>query len=189
MKKGARILFALIFLLVLWTNGKTHSNSITRPGNIDDGTYMIVGVASHRCLDIPNNSCRDGAWLQTFDCDTTDATNSQKWAMSQYGSNLEIRTAGTNQCMDVMRAARANFGEVSQRPCKNSTNQRWNLYRKTINADGVICRASPSHPEHNCYGLNEKQGRTYLGKTLTKAQCEEACKTTRMLNCQWEGSH
>jgi len=237
MKKGAKILFALFFLLVLWSNGKTHSNSITRPGNIDDGTYMIVGVASHRCLDIPNNSCRDGAWLQTFDCDTTDATNSQKfnvvsdgsgfytisaahsdlclevsndqnsaqtriqqsvcspgkisqkWAMSQYGSNLEIRTAGTNQCMDVMRAARANFGEVSQRPCKNSTNQRWNLYRKTINADGVICRASPSHPEHNCYGLNEKQGRTYLGKTLTKAQCEEACKTTRMLNCQWEGSH
>jgi hypothetical protein len=219
MKKGATILFGLFFLLVLWARGETHSNPMTRTsaGNIADGIYMIVGVGSHRCLDIPNGSCRDGARLQTFDCDPTDATNSdlclevsvdqdsgqtviqqnvcspgkisQKWAMSQYGSNLEIRTAGTNQCMDVMRAAKANFGEVSQHACKNSTNQRWNLFEKTLNTNGVICRASPSHPEYACYGLNEKQIRTYLGKTVTKTRCEEACKATKSLSCQWEGPH
>jgi hypothetical protein len=234
MKKGSTVLSALVFLLALCANGKTHSNSTTLApaGNIADGIYMIVGFDSHRCLDIPNGSCRDGARLQIFDCDPTDATNSQKfivasdgagnytispahsdlclevvsdpasgqnpiqqsvctpgkisqkWAMSQYGSNLEIRTAGTNKCMDVSRAAKANFGEVQEHNCKDSTNQRWNLHPKTLNANGVICRASPSHPEYDCFGLNEKQTRTYLGKTVTRTRCEEACNATKMLSLQ-----
>jgi hypothetical protein len=237
MKKGITILSALVFLLLALTNGKTLSHSTTgaTTGNIADGMYIIVGVDSHRCLDVPNASCRDGARLQTFACDPTDATNSQKfnvvadgsgnytispahsdlclevvsdpgsgqnpiqqsvctpgkisqkWAMSQYGSNLEIRTVGSNQCMDVSRAAKSNFGEVQQHPCKNSTNQRWNLVPKTLNANGVICNASPSHPAYDCHGLNEKQTRTYLGKTLTRARCEEACTASKMLSCQWDG--
>ena len=238
MKKGSTILSALVFLLALCANGKTVSNSISfAPGNIADGMYMIVGVASHRCLDIPNGSCRDGARLQTFDCDPTDASNSQKfnvisdgagnytispahsdlclevvpnqgsgqnpiqqsacspgkisqkWAMSQYGSNLEIRTAGSNQCMDISHGAKANFGEVQEHACKNSTNQRWNLVPKTLNANGVICNASASHPEYECYGLNEKQSRIFLGKTVTKTRCDEACKASKMVSCQWEGPH
>ena len=237
MKRWTTILFALSCLLLLSANGKTHSSQITKPaGNIPDGMYMIVGESSHRCLAIPNSSCRDGAALQTFDCDPTDASNnqkfnvvadgsgyytispahsdlclevygdqdsaktpiqqsvcspgkiSQKWAMSQYGDNLEIRTARTNQCMDVMRGTRKNFGEVNQHPCHNGTNQRWKLYRKTLNANGEICKASPSHPERNCYGLDEKQKQVYLGKTLTKTRCEEICKVNKMVSgCQWEG--
>ena len=239
MKKLATILFALSFLLVLWANGKTHSSSIIRAaaGNIPDGMYMIVGEASHRCLDIPNGSCRDGARLQTFDCDTTDASNSQKfnvvadgsgyytitaahsdlclevsgdqdsahapiqqnacspgkisqkWAMSQYGDNLEIRTVSTNQCMDVMRGDRANFGQINQHPCNNGTNQRWKLYPKTLNKNGVICRASPSHPERDCFGMSENQKQVYLGKTVSKARCEDACKANKMSSCQWQVSH
>ena len=232
MKKATTILFALSFLLVLWANGETHSTPI--PKAIPDGMYMIVGEGSHRCLDIPNSSCGYGTWLQTFACDKTDASNSQKfnvvadgtgyytitaahsdlclevgdpdsgktpilqnacspgkatqkWAMDQYGDNLEIRAAVTKGCMDVGRADKKDYGEVNQHLCNNGTNQRWKLYPKTFNRNGVICRASPSHPEFNCYGLNEKQSQVYLGKTLTKARCEEACKASRMVSCQWEG--
>ena len=237
MKRATTILFGLSFLLGLWANGKTHINHIPQrpPGNIPDGMYMIVGEGSHRCLDIPNSACGYGARLQMFTCDTTDASNSQKfnvvadgtgyytitathsdlclevssdpdlgrfpiqqnacvpgkvsqkWAMSQYGVNLEIRTAGTNQCMDIMRADRKDYGQVYQHPCNDGTNQRWRLQKKTFNGNGVICRASPSHPERECYGLNDKQSQVYLGKTLTKARCEEACKTTNMVSCKWEG--
>lgn len=237
MKKGTTILFALFFLLVLWANGKTHSSPIAKAsaGNIPDGMYKIVGEGSHRCLDIPNSACGYETRLQTFACDATDASNSQKfnvvadgsgyytitaahsdlclevsgdqdsahapiqqnacspgkisqkWAMSQYGDNLEIRAVGTNQCMDVMRADKGDYGQVNQHPCNNGTNQRWRLYPKTLNRNGVICRASPSHPEYNCHGLNEKQSQVYLGKTLTKARCEEACKASKMVSCQWEG--
>ncbi len=237
MKKATTILFALSFLLVFWTNGKTHSSQIAKPsaGNIPDGMYMIVGEGSHRCLDIPTSACGFKVRLQTFACDPTDASNSQKfnvvadgsgyytitvahsdlclevsddqdskhapiqqntcspgkisqkWAMSQFGVNLEIRAAGTNQCMDIMRADKKDYGQVNQHPCNDGTNQRWRLYRKTFNGNGVICTASPSHPEHDCYGVNDKQSRVYLGKTLTKARCEEACKATNMVSCKWEG--
>lgn len=238
MKKVTTILLVLFFLLVPWDNGETHSSPIARTstGNIPDGTYMIVGEGSHRCLDIPNGACGYETRLQIFTCDATDASNSQKfnvvsdgsgnytitavhsdlclevadaqdsahapiqqnvcspgkinqkWAMSQYGVNLEIRAVGTNQCMDVMRAAKGDYGQVNQHPCNNGTNQRWRLYPKTLNPDGVICRASPSHPERNCSGLNENQSQIYLGKTLTKERCEEACKAARMVSCKWEGS-
>ena len=40
----------------------------------------------------------------------------------------------------------------------------------------------------NCYGLNDKQTRVYLVKTLTRVKCGEACKATKMVTCQWEGS-
>jgi hypothetical protein len=238
MKKVTKILFALSFLLVLWGNGKTHSSTVARAplGNIADGMYKIVGEGSHRCLDIPNSACGSEARLQTFACDETNASNSQKfnvvsdgsgyytitpvhsdlclevsdnqdsehapiqqnvcspgkvsqkWAMSQYGVNLQIRAVGTNQCMDVMRAEKKDYGQVNQHPCSNGTNQRWRLYAQTLNRNGVICRASPSHPEYSCSGLNEKQSRVNLGKTLTKARCDEACKASNMVNCQWEGT-
>jgi len=233
--KKRTVLLAIFFLLVLWTNGSTHSGRSAGAtiGNIADGMYMIVGESSHRCLDIPNNSCREGARLQTFDCDKTDATNSQKfnvvsdgsgnytisdlcleaspddgsgripifqntcaagrisqkWAMSQYGDNLEIRSVEANQCMDVMRAVTKNYGEVNEHACSNGTNQRWKLYKKTLNENGVICRASPAHPERDCYGTSDKQIKTYLGKTLTKTRCEDACAASKMVSCQWAGAH
>ena len=237
MKKAATILFALSFLLVLGANGTTHSGQMAKPsaGNIADGMYAIVGEGSHRCLEIPNDSCRSEVGLQTFDCDPANQSNnqkfnvvadgsgyytispvhsdmclevsgvqdsgrisvqqnecspgkiSQKWAMSQYGVNLEIRSAGNNQCMDILRGAKGNYGQVNLRPCNNGTNQRWRLAKKTLSLDGVICRASPSHPEHDCYGVNDKQQKVYLGKTLTKTRCEEACKASNVSGCKWEG--
>ena len=77
MKKATTILFGLSFLLVFWANDTTHSGQIPKrpPGNIPDGMYIIVGEASHRCLDIPNGSCRSEIGLQTFECDPTDASN------------------------------------------------------------------------------------------------------------------
>lgn len=235
MKKGTTILFALSVLLVLWANAETHSNTIPKaaPGNIPDGMYTIVGESSHRCIEVPNSSCRDKVGLQIFDCDSTDASNnqkfdvvsdgsgnytiaavhsdlclevydpqdesrilvqqnvceagksSQKWAMSQYGSNLEIRPAGSKLCMDVMARAKVNYGVINLHPCKDGTNQRWILHKTNFNADGVVCRASPRHPERECYGLNDKQAKVYLGKTLTKTRCEDACKASNLGGCSW----
>ena len=239
MKKRITTLFAFSFLLVLWANGKTHPNPITRPatGNIPDGIYSIMGESSHRCLEIPNSACGSEIALQTFDCDSTGVSNnqkfnivsdgsgnytispvhsdlclevvsdqdsgvtrilqrtcspdraSQKWAMSQYGDNLEIRAVQNNQCMDVVSRNKKNYAQISIHACVDGTNQRWRLSKKTLNIDtGVICRASPSHPERNCSGLNDQQKQVHLGRTLTKGRCEEACKASRMVSCQWEGS-
>jgi len=238
-KKTFAILFALSFLLVLWANGTSHSGQIAQrpPGNIPDGMYMIVGEASHRCLEIPNASCRANVGLQTLDCDPTEKSNnqkfniladgsgyytvspvhsdlcldvsgarddqgrvpvqqnecspgkvSQKWAMSQYGVNLEIRSAVNSQCLDIRYGKTGNYQPVFLHACANGTNQRWRLTKQTLSEDGIICRASPSHPERDCSGLNDKQQKIYLGKTLTRARCEEVCKGSNLSGCKWEGS-
>ena len=196
---------------------------------------MIVGTDSGRCLDIPNSACGQESLVQSFACDATDASNSQKfnvvadgsgfytitpahsdlclevtgdqdsalaliqqkacspgkisqqWTMNQYGGNLEIRTARADRCMEVRHADKGIYGQVHIRPCNNGPNQRWKISAKTLNRNGVICRASPSHPEYNCYGSNENQKQVYLGKTLTRARCEKACKTSNMVGCKWEG--
>lgn len=239
MKKSVTFLFTISFLLVLWANGASHSSQLTKrqPGNIPDGMYMIVGESSHRCLEVPNDSCRSEIGLQSFDCDPADKSNNQKfnvvadgsgyytispvhsdlcvevsatkdysdripvqqnecspgkvgqkWAMSQYGVNLEIRSAVNNQCLDIMGRGTKNYAPVYLHACSNGTNQRWRLSKKTLSEDGVICRASPSHPERDCHGLNDKQQRVNLGKTLTRARCEEACKASNATGCKWEAS-
>jgi Ricin-type beta-trefoil lectin domain len=248
MKKAITILFALPFLLVLWANGKTHSNPIAQPaadnisdvrpaGNIADGMYTIMGWSNRRCLEVPNSSCSSGIQIQTFDCDATETSNnqkfnivsdgsgnytispvhsdlclevsaekisdrapilqtecssgkaSQKWSMSQYGENLEIRDVQNNQCLDIMRKVKGNYGPIFLHACGDGTNQRWVLHKTTLNVEkGVICRASPSHPEYACTGVNDQQKEVHLGKTLTKARCEEACQATKMVSCRWAGS-
>lgn len=236
MKKQTAILFALLCLVPLWPGKRTSSITISKatPGNIADGMYTIVGEASKRCLEVPNNSCASAVALQTFDCDRTQASNnqkfnvisdgsgnytispvnsdlclevpaekfrdripviqaecvpgkaSQKWAMSQYGVNLEIRDVESNRCLDVERKATGNYSPVNLQSCSNGTNQRWRLNKATINVEtGIICRASPSHPERECTGVNDQQKSVHLGKTLTKARCEEVCKVNRMVSCQW----
>lgn len=233
MKKGMIILFAPAVLLMLWAGGATHPKTITAPGNIPDGMYTIKGESSHRCIEVPNSSCRDKIGLQIFDCDPADASNNQKfnvvsdgsgnytispthsdlclevfdpqddsrilvqqnvcdaskstqkWAMSQYGSNLEIRPANSSLCIDVMARATKNYSPLNLHTCTNGTNQRWTLHKTTFNADGVVCRASPQHPDRDCSGLNAQQAKIYLGKTLTKARCEELCKGTSLSGCRW----
>ena len=239
MKKRIALLFTIssIFLTSGDANPRRRVLAISLPGNIVDGMYSIVGEASHRCLEVPNSSCASAVALQTFDCDSTEASNnqkfnvvsdgtgnytispvhsdlcleastekigdrtpiiqaecvpgkpSQKWAMSQYGVNLEIRDVQNNRCLDVMRKATANYSPVNLQPCSNGANQRWRIKKTTINVDtGVVCRASPSHPERECNGVNDQQKSVHLGKTLTKARCEDVCRVNRMVSCHWADS-
>jgi hypothetical protein len=150
-----------------------------------NGYYTITAAHSDLCLEVYADQTSDRIPIQQNTCSPDKV--SQKWTMSQYGVNLEIRSALNNQCMDIMARGKGNYGPVNLHPCSNGTNQRWRLSSKTLNGNGVICRASPSHPEHDCYGVNDKQTRVYLGKTLTKTRCEEACKATNMVSCKWEG--
>ncbi|HYX28784.1 MAG TPA: RICIN domain-containing protein [Pyrinomonadaceae bacterium] len=206
------------------------------PGNVADGMYTIVGEASHRCLEIPSNSCAAVTPLQIFDCDKSEVSNnqkfnvvsdgsgnytispvhsdlclevatdkivdrtavvqtecaagkaSQKWSLNQFGVNLEIRDVGSNRCLDIYRKGTGNFAAVFLETCKDTPNQRWRLSKTTVNVDqGIICRESSAHPPRACSGVNDQQKQVSLGRTLTKARCEDACKATKMVSCNWEG--
>jgi hypothetical protein len=213
-----------------------NASTIALPGNIEDGMYTIVGEASHRCLEIPSNSCAVVTPLQIFDCDKTGVSNnqkfnvtsdgsgnytispvhsdlclevpadkvvdrtavvqaecvagkaSQKWSMNQFGVNLAIRDVESNRCLDIMRNGKDNFAPIFLRSCNDGPNQRWRLSKTTINVDqGVVCRESAAHPARACSGVNDQQKEVALGKTTTRARCDEACRATKMVICRWEG--
>jgi hypothetical protein len=239
MRKSIAIVLLLVFfpIFAVYDHKNLIADPATTPGNIADGMYMIVGESSHRCLEVPSNSCASGMGLQTFDCDRDGISNnqkvnvvsdgagnytispvhsdlclevssekvldripivqtecvpgkvSQKWAMSQYGVNLEIRDVGANKCLDIMRKMKGNFGPVYLQECSDGSNQRWRLEKTTMNTDsGIICRASPAHPALDCSGINDQQKPVALGQTLTKARCEEACRVNHMVSCRWAGT-
>ena len=168
---------------------KTEASNNQKFNVVSDGSgnYTISPVHSDLCLEVSAEKVLGRTPILQTECSTGKI--SQKWAMSQYGVNLEIRDVQNNQCIDIMRKATANYAPVYLHPCGDGTNQRWRLHKTTINTEtGVICRASPSHPEHDCDGVNDQQKQVHLGKTLTKARCEEACKVNKMVSCKWEGS-
>lgn len=237
-KRNASLLGFGLLLLISFV-GRTHSSPPQKPapGNVPEGMYTIVGEASHRCIEVPNNSCASGMGLQIFTCDATNASNnqkfivksdgagyyaispahsdlcleisgdkiadrtpivqtecvagkeSQKWAMSQYGVNLEIRDVATNRCLDLLRKGKGDFTPIYLQPCADGPNQRWRLQKTTINVEqGFVCRESADHPARECAGTNDQQKEIHLGKTLTKAKCEEACRVNKMVVCKWEGA-
>ncbi|MFN2579344.1 MAG: RICIN domain-containing protein, partial [Pyrinomonadaceae bacterium] len=144
-------------------------------------------VHSDLCLEVSTEKIGDRTPILQSEC--IPGKVSQKWAMSQFGVNLEIRDVGNNRCLDIMRKATGNYAPVFLQPCKDGPNQRWRLQNTSLNIEqGVICKTSPTHPARDCSGMNDQQKPVSLGKTLTRARCDEACKVSKMVSCKWEES-
>jgi endo-1,4-beta-xylanase len=88
-----------------------------------DGT-AIKGVASGRCLDVPNASTADGTQVQLYDCN--NRTN-QQWTLTGSG---ELRVYG-DKCLDA--AGTGNGAKVQIYSCWGGDNQKWRL-----NSDGSV---------------------------------------------------
>src|SRR5262252_1473597 len=119
--KGIKLIFlALSISALLCAGGRTRSvaRDTLLPGNIADGMYTIVGEASHRCLEIPNNSCSSGAALQIFDCDKTEASNNQKFNVVSDGSgNYTISPVHSDLCLEVAAEKFADRTPIIQSEC------------------------------------------------------------------------
>ncbi|WP_330241771.1 endo-1,4-beta-xylanase [Streptomyces sp. NBC_00525] len=103
-------------------NGGSTTTPPDDGGNEGDG--VIKGVASGRCLDVPNASTADGTEVQLWDCG--NATN-QQWTYTSAG---ELRVYG-NKCLDA--AGTANGAKIQIYSCWGGDNQKWRL-----NSDGSI---------------------------------------------------
>jgi hypothetical protein len=151
------------------------------------GNYTISPAHSDLCLEVSSEKIVGRTPVLQTEC--SPGKVSQKWAMSQFGVNLEIRDVQNNRCLDILRRGTENYAPIYLQSCNDGPNQRWRLNKATLNIDqGVICRASPSHPERDCAGVNDQQKPVSLGKTLTRARCDEVCKVNKMVSCKWEGT-
>ena len=91
-----------------------------------DTSGVLRGVASGRCLDVPNRSQTDGAQLVIWDCN--GGTN-QQWT---YTNGNQLMVYGS-KCLDVPGHQTANGTRVQIWTCTGGANQQWR-----VNADGTV---------------------------------------------------
>ncbi|GAA2214222.1 endo-1,4-beta-xylanase [Nonomuraea monospora] len=84
---------------------------------------QLKGVASGRCVDIPNASTTDGTAVQLWDCN--NQTN-QQWTQTSAG---ELRSGG--KCLDA--GGTGNGARIQIYSCWGGANQQWR-----VNSDGTI---------------------------------------------------
>ena len=149
------------------------------------GNYTISPAHSDLCLEVSTEKVIDRTAVVQTEC--VAGKVSQKWSMNQFGVNLEIRDVGSNRCLDIMRNGTGNFAPIFLRSCNNGPNQRWRLSKTTLNVDqGIVCRDTSAHPARACTGINDQQKEVALGKTTTRARCDDACRVNKMTSCRWE---
>ncbi|WP_405087627.1 endo-1,4-beta-xylanase [Microbispora sp. NBC_01389] len=88
------------------------------------GSGAIRGVASGRCVDVPNASQNDGTQVQLWDC---NGQSNQTWSFTSAG---EIRVYG-GKCLDA--GGTGNGAIVQIYSCWGGDNQKWR-----VNGDGSI---------------------------------------------------
>ncbi|MFI0924984.1 non-reducing end alpha-L-arabinofuranosidase family hydrolase [Streptomyces sp. NPDC021012] len=101
-----------------------HSGSGTTPGKPADGTGEIKGVASGRCVGIPDSA--NGTRAHLWDC---GGQADQRWTRTA-GKQLKVHG---DKCLDAKNKGTANGTPVIVWDCNGGANQQWN-----INADGSI---------------------------------------------------
>jgi hypothetical protein len=89
-------------------------------------TSTVVGVASGRCVDVPNQSQTAGTQVELWDC---NGGSNQQWTST---SSHELRVYG-GDCLDASGAATAPGTKVDIWTCDGGANQQW-----TLNSDGTI---------------------------------------------------
>ncbi|MFG1807869.1 ricin-type beta-trefoil lectin domain protein [Streptomyces sp. NPDC049040] len=101
--------------------------SIT-PGSGGSGgtTSTITGVASGRCVDVPNQSQTAGTQVELWDC---NGGSNQQWTST---SGHELRVYG-GDCLDASGGGTAPGTKVDIWTCNGGSNQQW-----TVNANGTI---------------------------------------------------
>jgi hypothetical protein len=99
-------------------SGPQHSAGTTGNGS-GDSAFRIMGVDSHRCIDVTDHmdSAPDKTALQIYDC--SDNPN-QQWTFYEDGT---IRSLG--MCMSALEGSTADGTAIDVYRCNGSSSQKW----------------------------------------------------------------
>ncbi|MFF0434602.1 non-reducing end alpha-L-arabinofuranosidase family hydrolase [Streptomyces sp. NPDC004327] len=103
-----------------------HSSSGTTPGKPTDGTGEIKGVASGRCVGIPDSATANGTRARLWDC---SGQTDQRWTYTA-AKQLKVHD---HKCLDAKGKGTTNGTPVVIWDCNGGANQQW-----TLNTDGSI---------------------------------------------------
>lgn len=90
------------------------------------GTYELKNKASGKCLDVSGASTSNGANIQVYSC---NGSNAQTFIMTDLtGYNMELRALNSGKCVDVAAAGMGDGTNVQQYSCNASAAQTWNMH-------------------------------------------------------------
>ncbi len=99
-------------------------NNAAQP--IPNSTYRITtGTTSGKCVDIDNGGGYDGANVQQWGCNGSDA---QRFRFRSLGGNLyEVHASVSEKCLDVSNSGTADGTNVQQWECNGTNAQIWSV--------------------------------------------------------------
>jgi hypothetical protein len=90
---------------------------------IANGTYELVGYHSGKCVDVSGAGVQDGANVQLWTC---NHSNAQRFVVTNVSGNIyEFKNANSERCMDVAGASTADGANVQQWQCYGNGAQRY----------------------------------------------------------------
>ncbi len=95
--------------------------------NYESPYFSLLNKASNLCLDVSNSSTANGARIQVYNCNGTDA---QKWYYDASNSYLRSKL-NPNKCMDNGGETR-NGGKIALWDCLNMNNMRFDFVGDSI---------------------------------------------------------
>ena len=114
-KRPTLLALPLIAVAALWMHRarRVGDGTAVSPITIDtSATYTLVGVASGKCVDVPNGSTSTGVQLDIATCVSAPR---QQFKLDAQGSGYyHLRNVGSGLCMDVNAASTADGAAVIQ---------------------------------------------------------------------------
>ena len=85
----------------------------------------LVRKDSNKCLDVDASSTANGARIQQWSC---NGTNAQRFTIEDRGNgNYRLRNAGSNKCLDVEASGTSNGTRIQQWSCTTGGSQRFRI--------------------------------------------------------------
>lgn len=92
-----------------------------------ENNQLLFGAVQTKCLDLDHSSIVNGAKIQLYDC---NGTNAQKWLYDGIYQSLRSRV-NTDYCLDLAQGSTTNGTAVQLWQCTGNANQQWQFSKAT----------------------------------------------------------
>lgn len=153
----------------LWENGEANVFAITK--DKDTGTYTIKSTVTGLMLDVDNASKANGAKVQQWESNTSDA---QRWTFKPAGEDgyYYIRCEG-GQYLEVKNSATDNGTKIVSSAYTGKNNQKFKLVNTvgntTISTGGIVGSTATNGKIINCVFIGALTGVKAVGGILGSA--------------------
>jgi hypothetical protein len=111
--------------------------------NVTTSPTTLVRKGSGKCLDVSGSSTANGAKIQQWGC---NGTNAQSFTLEDRGGGAyRVRNASSNKCLDVTDGGTSDGTKVQQYTCSSSSNQKFRVedlgggYSRLVNTRSSKC--------------------------------------------------